>query len=78
LYIELNVLPIKKIYLKITAIFIKNHNLLQPITHGANTRYAKNHFYIKKKIKKTTTSRHFETIGTKLYNKIPSYITNLP
>jgi len=58
LYTELNVLPVKKIYLKITAIFLKNHNLLQPITHGVNTRYTKNHFLIEKN-KKTTTYRYF-------------------
>ena len=48
LYTELNVLPDKKIYLKITAIFLKSHNLLQPIMHGINTRYVKKHFFIKK------------------------------
>jgi len=48
LYAELNVLPVKKTYFKITAIFLKNHNLLQPITHGVDTIYAKNHFLIEK------------------------------
>lgn len=76
LYTELDVLPVNKIYLKITAIFLKS-NLLQTIKHGVNTRYEKNHIFIKK-TKKTTTNRYFEIIGTKLYNKIPSYTTNLP
>lgn len=30
-YKQLNVLPIKKMYLKVTAIRLKDHNLLQPI-----------------------------------------------
>lgn len=51
LYTELNVLPVKKIYLKITFIFLKRHSLLQSITHVVNKRYAKNYFFIKKKLK---------------------------
>jgi len=77
LYTELNVLPVRKLYFKITAIFLKSHNLLQPIMHGINTRYAKNNFLIKK-TKKTTTSRYFEVIGINLCNKIPSEIITLP
>jgi hypothetical protein len=59
------------------AIFLKSHNLLQPIIYGINTRYAKNNFLIKR-TKKTTSCRHFEVIGTKLCNKIPSEIITLP
>jgi len=43
-----------------------------------DTLKSKNHFFIEKKLKKPLlASRHFEIIGTKLRNKIPSYITNL-
>ncbi|KAF0718857.1 Uncharacterized protein FWK35_00027463 [Aphis craccivora] len=63
--ILINCNTVKKIYLKITTIFLKSHNFLQPTTHGVNTRYAKNNFFITK-TKKTTTNRYFEIIGTKL------------
>lgn len=42
--------------------------------NGINTKYAKNNFLIKK----TTSSRHFEIIGTKLCNKLPSEIITVP
>jgi len=45
-YEKFNELPVKKIYLKATAIFLKNQNLLQPIIHEIDTRYEKNHFII--------------------------------
>lgn len=31
-------LLVKKIYLKTTTIFLKSHNLKQPMTHGINTK----------------------------------------
>lgn len=48
LYKELNMLPIKEIYLKGTAINLKNHNLSEPILHKINTRYVKKQFSRKK------------------------------
>lgn len=48
------VLSAKKIYLKVTAVFIKSHKLLQPIPCGVNTKYANNNFFIKRSKKKTT------------------------
>lgn len=42
-YRELNVLPVKQIYLKVTAMYLKNHNIL----HKISTRYANNNFIIK-------------------------------
>jgi len=74
---ELNVLLVRKLYLKITVIFLKSRNLLQPIVYGINTRYAKNNFLIKR-TKKTTSSRHFKVIGTKLCNKLPSETIIVP
>jgi len=41
LYTELNILHAKILYLKIIVIFLKSHNLLQPIINGINTKYAK-------------------------------------
>lgn len=52
----------KKICLKVTAIYLKKHNLFQPVSHGINTRCAKNNF----KIKKVTPGKHFEIVRTML------------
>lgn len=49
-YKELNVLPVKKMYLKITSIYLK----------------------------KTTSGRYFDIIGTKLCNKIVNTMYNKP
>jgi hypothetical protein len=69
-------LPVKKIYLKITSIYIKCHKILEPIRKGVNTRYAKKFLIIR--LKKTTSGRCFEIIDTILCYKIPSHIINLP
>lgn len=49
LYTELNKLPVKKIYLNITAIYLKNQNKLQPIPYGVNNIRKKQFFYDKNK-----------------------------
>jgi hypothetical protein len=51
--------------------------MLNCITHGINTRYANNNFSITWS-NKITAGRHFQIIGTKIINKIPSEILNLP
>jgi len=63
---------VKKVYPKITATYLNNHNLLQLIFHRVNTRYTKNNFIINRSKKKTRCGRHFEIIGTILYNKPPN------
>lgn len=61
-------------YGKITALRLKKHNLLEPVSREINISYAKNNFLIKGP--KKSSGRHFKMSGTKLCNKIPSYIVN--
>jgi hypothetical protein len=51
--------------------------MINPIPHNISTRYAKNNFLINWP-NKTSSGRHFQIIGTKIINNIPSNILNLP
>jgi hypothetical protein len=62
---ELKLLPIQKLYYKTIVIFLKKHNIINPIPYYINTRYAKNNFLINWP-NKTTSGRHFQIIGTKI------------
>jgi len=50
---------------------------LKPVSHGVNTRYANENFWIKYS-KKTTSGRYFEILGTKFCNSLSFYFFNLP
>jgi len=77
LYNESNVLPVKKLYLKSNAIYLKKTNLFKPISHGINTRHLNENFSILHS-KKKTSERYFVILGTKFCKSSPFYFFYLP
>jgi len=64
---EFNVLNIKNLHFKISIVYIKNNNILLPLNHSVNTRYALNkhsQFWPKK----IGCRKVFDFIGFQIFN----------
>ncbi|KAF0750166.1 neuroblastoma-amplified sequence-like [Aphis craccivora] len=67
----------EKIFKEFTHFVYKKHNILSPLNHGVNTRYALNK-YSQFWLKKTGCRMVFDFKGTQIFNSMPTYLVNIP
>jgi len=76
LYEEFNVLNIYKLYIKTCTIFLKKHNMLFPVNHKVNTRYATNNYSLKFP-KKAGCRKVYDFVGTHIHNIMPKEVADM-
>ena len=76
LFKDFNVLNINNLYIKTCTIYLKKYNLLSPLNHNVNTRYAANN-YLLNFPKKTGCRNTYDFIGTQIHNLMPKEVANM-
>jgi len=76
LYEEFNVFNINKPYIATCTIYLKKHNLLSPVNHKVNTRYATNNYSLRFP-KNVGCRKMYDYVGTQIHNIIPKEVANM-